>query len=231
MRHVTRFRKSIVVYFAVFVFLVYLFFRYGIQLFIDSAFYLSGAKRDTTQSTTKTNNQQSAINVDPMLIDVPHATNEATLTLTGRANSGNKIYLYQNDQRVDTTTSDYDGNLQFLVTLTPGENDIYIKSVDETTQKKTDSPVYQLNFLNKVPTLDIKDPTDGKRVYQADIVVNGTTDSEVFVTINGRSVVVRADGSFTQPLALQRGDNTIRVKAQDVAGNLTEKSLKVTFVQ
>jgi len=231
MRHVTRFRKSIIIYLAIFILLVYLFFRYGVQLFVDTAFYLSGTKHDVSVSTTKSNNQQSAINVDPMLIDVPHATNEATLTLLGRANSGSKIYLYQNDQRIDTTLSDYDGNVQFLITLNPGENDLYIKSVDESTQKSTDSPVYQLVYLNKEPTLDISEPTDGKRVYQSDIVINGKTDAEVFITINGATVVVRADGTFSQPFTLQKGDNTITIRAQDVAANVTEKSLKVTFVQ
>jgi hypothetical protein len=166
-----------------------------------------------------------------MLMDVPHATNEATLTLQGRANSGSKIYLYQNNQRVDTTVSDYEGNLQFIVTLNAGENDLYIKSIDETTKKGSDSPVYQLQYLNKEPELEVDEPTDGKRVYQSDITINGKTDREVFVTINGATIVVRADGTFSHPFMLQKGDNTLNITAVDVAGNKSERSLKVTYVQ
>lgn len=232
MRKITTFRRSIVVYVAILLFLVYLFFRYGIQLFIDTAFYLSGGKKDTAVvSTQTTGNQKSAINIDPMLIDVPHATNEAALMLDGRANSDSKVMLYQNDKQMDTTNSDIDGNVQFTVSLEPGDNTVYIKSYDSYTRKTTDSPVYTVTYLNKEPSLDVSDPNDGKRVYQADINVTGKTDSEVFVTINGMTVVVRADGSFSQPISLQKGDNTITVKASDVAGNTTEKTIKVTYVQ
>ena len=83
------------------------------------------------------------------------------------------------------------------------------------------------------PTLTITSPNDNIKVNQATCVVSGTTNdatsSPVGVTINGTSVTVSADGSFSKSITLNEGTNTITIVATDSAGKSTTVTRTVTL--
>lgn len=83
------------------------------------------------------------------------------------------------------------------------------------------------------PTLTINSPNDNIKVNQATCVVSGTTNdatsSPVSVTINGTSVTVGADGSFSKSITLNEGTNTITIVATDSAGKSTTVTRTVTL--
>lgn len=83
------------------------------------------------------------------------------------------------------------------------------------------------------PTLTITSPNDNIKVNQATCVVSGTTNdatsSPVSVTINGTSVTVGADGSFSKSITLNDGTNTIAIVATDSAGKSTTVTRTVTL--
>lgn len=83
------------------------------------------------------------------------------------------------------------------------------------------------------PTLTITSPNDNIKVNQATCVVSGTTNdatsSPVSVTINGTSVTVGADGSFSKSITLNEGTNTITIVATDSAGKSTTVTRTVTL--
>ena len=70
-------------------------------------------------------------------------------------------------------------------------------------------------------------------VSSAVLTVAGTVRDAVSglrsFTINGESVVPFADGSFTEKLALVKGDNVIVVEAVDNAGHVASQTFTVTY--
>lgn len=55
------------------------------------------------------------------------------------------------------------------------------------------------------------------------------TSKPVTVTVNGASVTVNSDGSFSKEITLVNGSNTITVVATDKAGKTTTVTRKVTL--
>lgn len=83
------------------------------------------------------------------------------------------------------------------------------------------------------PTLNITAPTEGAVVSSASLTVRGTTNdstsSPVTLTVNGNSVTVAADGSFSTTVTLAEGSNTITIVATDAAGKTTTVTRHVTL--
>jgi len=83
------------------------------------------------------------------------------------------------------------------------------------------------------PTLTLTNPVDGLITNKAALVVSGKTDDvtskPVTVTVNGTSVTVNSDGSFSKEITLVSGSNTITVVATDKAGKTTTVTRKVTL--
>jgi hypothetical protein len=77
------------------------------------------------------------------------------------------------------------------------------------------------------PALDVQNPTQLGNL----IIVQGTTEPGVTVTVNGEAVDVAGDGSFRKAVTLNRvGQNTILIRATDPAGNKAEVRKQV-FVE
>ena len=61
------------------------------------------------------------------------------------------------------------------------------------------------------------------------IRISGKTDEKAKITVNGFWAIVDSNGNFTYTMQLQAGDNQIIVVSSDIAGNKTEKDLKVSY--
>lgn len=83
------------------------------------------------------------------------------------------------------------------------------------------------------PTLAVNSPADNLVTNKAQLTVSGTTSdatsSPVKVTINGDSVTVNENGTFSKQITLEPGENTITVIAKDSAGKSTTVIRKVTL--
>jgi flagellar hook assembly protein FlgD len=82
------------------------------------------------------------------------------------------------------------------------------------------------------PSLQLINLQDGIRVKDANLVVEGITDPNSTIWINGAFQPVQVDGSgrFRTQQKLNEGENTLTVKAVDVAGNSTELTRMVDLV-
>jgi len=229
MRRQSKKKPKILLYIILLVIGSYLFITYGLRLFVDFAFVITQDRGKT--SSSKTTESPVKIITEPVIDNLPNATNEAIILISGRANPDTEVRLFQNNIRVGTNTTDFDGNFQFEGILDPYTNEFYIQSYDEYTGKKRESRLYQVAFLEISPILEISKPEENQKVYESEISIEGTTDKEVFIQINKMPVVVRADGSFSYPYSLKSGENTILIVAKDVAGNQTEKEIKVIYVE
>lgn len=208
----------------------YLFFRFGLNLFVDWAFFIT-QKIANHKPTPATKNAKIAIITEPVLEEMPDATNEAILYIKGQADSDTQIQLFLNQKRVSTMNADLQGKFEFEQVLTERNNQFYVKSIDSYSQKSTKSKFYNVTFIEEPPNLEIGSPQDGKKYYDPTVTVEGKTDKEVFVKVNDTPVVIKADGSFTHTLTLNKGDNEVKILATDLAGNTTEKNLRVVYVE
>lgn len=83
------------------------------------------------------------------------------------------------------------------------------------------------------PTLTVSSPSDNSITNKASCTVSGVTNdatsSPVTVTVNGKSVTVGTDGTFSTTITLTEGENTITVVATDAAGKATTVTRNVTL--
>lgn len=87
--------------------------------------------------------------------------------------------------------------------------------------------IFQYFSLVKSPFLKITFPTDGATVSQEVINVNGQTDADALLTVNGDSVLLQDDGVFEHQLILFKGENQIIIEATSKNGKKTKNQLKV----
>lgn len=83
------------------------------------------------------------------------------------------------------------------------------------------------------PVLNVTSPTNNLKTNVSTVNVVGTTNdatsSPVTLTINGESVEVSANGSFSKTLTLSQGTNTITIVSKDGAGKTTTVTRTVYF--
>ncbi len=79
------------------------------------------------------------------------------------------------------------------------------------------------------PYLAVLAPGDGVVTDAATVEVLGASEAQVRLTLNGAPLALAADGGFLTEVSLRPGPNTIRVIAEDPAGNRTERSQTVVY--
>ncbi len=214
------------------VIVLFLLIKYGIPSLINFSLFLANGK-DQQLAAKITQNQQ--ILLPPILTQSFTATNSAMITVNGSATPKQKVELFVNNNLTDITDTKDDGSFSFTsVTLNSGSNTITAKA--KSNNKESDfSNSLTISYANKAPSLSVDSPSDGQTFSggsQQDVTVKGKTDSgDIRVTVNGFWAIVNANGNYSYSLHLQNGSNSIKVIAQDSAGNQTEKDLNVNFNQ
>ncbi len=85
---------------------------------------------------------------------------------------------------------------------------------------------YEVKKFSSPPALEIWSPTQ-EQVAVSEIEIAGRTSPTAILQINGQNVNLAEDGSFRQPVSLQKGLNAIEVRAVSRAGKETVKILKI----
>jgi len=83
--------------------------------------------------------------------------------------------------------------------------------------------------INQSPPLTIQAPKNQQIVTEQHVAVEGKTESDATVAVNGVSTVVRDDGRFYIQVALNPGVNTITISAISRFGKTTTMSLEVGY--
>lgn len=205
--------------------LLFLLGKFGLPLLINLSLFLSGGNLRSLPVQTS-----AEFVMPPQLNPLPTATNSANFILSGKSQPKATIDFYLNDNLIDKSQSDKNGNFSFKSQFIKGDNKIYAKA---TLANKTSSSSETINVLFKdsPPNLTLNSPSDGQQFSkdQNEANVSGITDSGVKVTVNGFWAIVDQNNNFNYKLKLQNGDNVIKVVAQDQAGNKTEKEIKVKY--
>ncbi len=172
-------------------------------------------------------------NLAPPVLNISYeATNTTEISIAGFGTPNSKVKLYIDDETKQTIDVSSDGSFTFEnVTLGLGTNNIYAKTLDEDGKESLPSKTIRILYDNEKPTLNINEPEDNKVVQGGDkkVIVSGKTEPGVKIFINDSQTIVDAEGNFSTEQPLNEGDNTISVKAVDIAGNITEIQRSVKY--
>ncbi|MFC1711922.1 hypothetical protein ACFLZ1_05075 [Patescibacteria group bacterium] len=168
----------------------------------------------------------------PVLQPVPEATYSGQLNLKGYTEEGAIIKLVIGGITIKEVIAEKDGTFIFdAVKLKEGENEIKTKAVDTAGNESSFSKTITIIFDNEPPELNVTAPEEGKEFFDKEksIKVEGESDSNITVYVNGRLTSTNSEGMFSLHLELKDGENEIKVKAIDKAGNETEATIKVSY--
>ncbi|MGQ5720425.1 Ig-like domain-containing protein [Pseudochrobactrum asaccharolyticum] len=178
-------------------------------------------------------------------------TDDARPVMSGKAEPGSTVTIYDGTTKLGTTVTDSAGNWTFrpATALAEGEHKITFTATDKAgnTSPATEALVFKVDTVAP-PVPVLKEAVDSEGSIKGAIAASGVTDdtrpefkgenAEAGTTIrffdNGSeigSTVVAADGtwSFTPEIGLQQGVHRITMQAQDIAGNKSEKSATFQF--
>ena len=184
------------------------------------------------RAPSTTDNEEVIPPQTPILFPTLDATNSAEISLSGFAQSNTTVTLYNNGVRVQEVTPNVDGQFVFqFITLTEGDNDLNVVS---RTEKKSEAKSKQhiIALDTKPPTLTITSPADKTTVTrrrEQSITISGTTDPKTRVYLQDKLLFANNQGGFSGQYQLGDGENVLKLKAVDTAGNITESTLTVYF--
>jgi len=198
---------------------------FGLPLLIKFSIFLGQGK------SSKVANEKVLPPLAPRLVLPFEATNSATVDVPGFAEAKVTVELFKNDVSVGKTQVTDNGDFTFGgINLDEGDNNFNaIASTDKNGTGEKSTPV-DLVYDKTPPSLNLTNPSeDSLSVDSADFDIAGTTDKGSSVTINGHVAMVDDNGNFKLKWQLNTGENDLELIAQDVAGNQTKKTVKITY--
>jgi hypothetical protein len=202
----------------------------GIPFIINQSVSLSQAMGGNKQATTGQSADPSFNSVE--INTIPEATNSAQIQLTGTAQNIDKVSIIINGDSVkDIDTS---SQSQFSATvgdLKSGSNEVYAEGSVKGSAQKKQSQKYTIVLSTSAPTIDVSEPQDGMKTPRTEITVNGKVSGsgDLNLLVQGLPAVISNAGTFSQIVPLKEGENKIVVHVSDQAGNVTEKTITVTY--
>ncbi len=149
-------------------------------------------------------------------------TKQSLVTIKGQVDTSSKVKVNGND-----AIPDAQGNFAAQVVLNEGKNSVRVEATDavgnvgvadETVQVKTHPPVVNIDSLD-----------EGTVVHDPQVELYGKTEPGVKLAVNEQPVNVDTSGTFVAPVTLAAGQNTLTVRAEDLAGNVATLERHVSF--
>lgn len=176
--------------------------------------------------------QQQSLVLPPVLDPLPEATKSEALDVHGKGTPKTQAIVYLNDTEYKKVPVGDDGTFTVSgVALSPGSVSISAKLIDDKNNISNLSNVITTTVDRTAPKLTIDKPEDNTTVNDGThkVLVNGITEEDMKITINGRIVVVKSDGSFSYSMPLNDGENKLTIISHDPAGNETSVERTVTY--
>nr|WP_281271826.1 S8 family serine peptidase [Oceanobacillus chungangensis] len=154
-------------------------------------------------------------------------TNEAALTVEGKASATTTLQLLNNGEEIGTSEVGDDGVFSLPIELTEGTNELQaVTLMNGVTVGESETVTVTLD--TKKPELTIDSPKKGDKLNRETVTVEGTvSDANLnWVKVNGQKATV-TDGKYSKRIILENGANEIKVVAQDNAGNKANKKITV----
>ena len=185
-------------------------------------------RHDTYQSNT-----ENIAPIPPYLAQIPEATQEDTIDISGQSEAGQKVVLYVDNSKVDETITDATGNFNFTgIKMSIFPRKIFVRAVSDNGIESENSTEYTIVKDTEAPMLEITNPKETKLDYSNtghSFEFTGKTEPGTTVYVNDQIAVVDSNGNFTTSYRLKEGGNEIKITAVDKAGNETETTVFINF--
>lgn len=206
---------------------IFIFFG-GIPALVKFSAFLGDLKTSSQPITPQ--NEEGPL-LPPRLEPLPDVTNNPQLTISGFAQTGKEVEIFLNGESLGKTTVSSDGKFLYAkITLTEGENRIKAYTVEGGKESEASKTLF-ITYKKTAPRLEVSQPIDSASFSgeTKTIRVEGQTDPDTTVTVNDRWAIVSSTGSFYLFYTLSDGENLLKIKAIDRAGNETTVERKVTY--
>ena len=208
---------------------LYSLFTWFFPVLIGNLTFVNKLKEPPKQVTPVSEN----ITLAPPVFNIPFdATNSSAIIVRGYSTANKEVEIYIDDNLLDTIKVKEDGSfISGKLFLNLGTNNIYGKTIDDKGNQSLSSKTIRILYSNEKPKLEVSEPSDNLTITGGDkkVKVSGSTGPNNSITINGSRVIVNQDGSFSQILDINEGDNNLVISAVSSTGNTTQISRKVTY--
>lgn len=171
-----------------------------------------------------------AVGPAPILEAMPQFTKTPALLVQGVVPAfglaaDRKIEVTLNGGTGITAPIDANGHFAVPLVLKEGPNSIVVAVVAPNEVIASSARTVVLD--RTPPPLTLTKPKAGDTLDGPNVTVEGKAEPSAVVLVNDRSVIVAADGSFSDTFTVQAGDLALTVIARDRAGNETKAELSV----
>ncbi len=170
--------------------------------------------------------------VTPYLNPIPEATKDDLISISGQSEEGVKVMLFINGSKSQETIADGDGHFDFtgIATSELAQN-LYIIAIDESGNESKPSTSYEFVKDITPPEFEITNPKANEvfRSTGRTYTVVGKTEPGITITINEQFALVQPSGDFSANIRLDEGNNKLKIKATDKAGNEKEEELTMKY--
>lgn len=198
---------------------------FGLPLLIKFSVFLGNTKKSDDSSN------KVVAPLAPRLVIPYEATNSASISINGFAETGVEVELFKNEISIGKTQVTENGDFAFKnITLDQGDNDFSAIASSEEAGSGDGSVPVVIAYDNESPSLKLTNPGESSlTVDYADFDIIGETEKDVSVTVNGKLATVDDNGKFKLKMQLNMGKNDIGVIAKDAAGNETKTTISITY--
>lgn len=199
---------------------------FGLPLLIKLSVILGNSK-----SQSKDNQEKFVPPLPPRLVVSFEATNSARFSINGVAEPNVEVELLKNDLSLGKNIADEKGGFTFSdITLDRGGNTFTAIASKEKEGSSELSKAVTVIYDDQPPSLTITNPAEDRlSVDVADFDIIGKSDSNVSVSINGKLAVVDDEGNFKLKVQLNTGKNSFEILVRNQAGNVTKKTIEITY--
>jgi hypothetical protein len=172
----------------------------------------------------------------PALDPLPGPTNRAPVTVSGSAEAGSTVKVFQVKPDGATTpvgSARADAGGRFSLagpSLVEGSNRFFATATDAAGNEGSPGAAVAVVLDTVPPLLTIAAPADRSFTNQGNVSVSGSADEPLAtVEVNGHAAAVTSAEFSLAALPLAEGANTLTVSATDPAGNRSSAELTVTL--
>lgn len=222
-------KKQFYLSFAAIIIILIVFFKFGLPILGEVGSFVSSIGGNEEESSGEIDKIPL---LPPQLDPLPEATDKQEIAVSGNAPvTQGEIEIYLNNTLEDRVTLKNSNTFESsMIRLRTGENTIKARVTDG---KKTSdfSNEITISYFKDKPKLEVSSPQDGQVYKREDknIQVSGKTDADNTVTVNELIAVVDGQGNFSYTLSLKDGENEIKIIAENPAGVIEEKIIKVKY--
>lgn len=168
----------------------------------------------------------------PILSSPVEATYSASIKLSGFAEPESTVILVLDGQKHDEISVTEAGEFEYDFKLKEGENSFVLYGIDQVENTSETTRKYVVVYDKDAPVITIESPENDavieSKINQV-LSISGKTEAGAKIYLNDRLLSTRSDGTFTGTYNLSEGENSLKFRAIDRAGNESETELKVTF--